>query len=253
LAAKVKLLKEQAPDASVIEFGTRRRFDRETQVNVVRWMDDWRGFPLAGTSNVALAKRFGIAPIGTMAHEMFMVYSGIHHGSDEQIRSSHNKVLQTWWNEYGVHLSIALTDTYGSEFFFKDMTADQARNWRGLRQDSGDPFAFGERAIEFYAGHGIDPADKLVVFSDGLDVDRIIRLHRHFAGRIKTAFGWGTDLTNDRGYKPLSLVVKAVKSCGHPTVKLSDNLAKATGPAEEVERYKRIFGYAGDAYEECRV
>lgn len=253
LMRKLRTLALDAPTAKVIEFGTRRRDSRGWQDKVVMLTLDKFPQLLLGTSNVALAKKYSIPPIGTMAHEMFMVYSGIYHKNDDEIRSSHNRVLQTWWNEYGVHLSVALSDTYGSEFFFRDMSAEQARNWKGLRQDSGDPFAFGERVIEFYKSHGVDPATRLIVFSDGLDVEKIIALYKRFDGRIQTSFGWGTDLTNDTGYKPLSLVVKAVKSCGHPTVKISDNPAKATGPAEEVERFKRIFGTDGGVYEACRV
>jgi nicotinate phosphoribosyltransferase len=253
LIAKADSLESQAPNAKIIEFGTRRRFSGSWQTQVASSLKTRLDDRLVGTSNVALARLLGIPPIGTMAHEMFMVYSGIYHGSDDEIRSSHNRVLRDWWKEYGARLSIALTDTYGSEFFFRDMTAEQAEDWRGLRQDSGDPFSFGERAIGFYEHYGVDPSSKLIVFSDGLDVDAIVRLHKYFEGRIKTSFGWGTDLTNDCGIKPLSLVVKAVKSCGHPTVKLSDNPAKATGPADEVARYQRVFDADPGTWKDCRV
>ena len=190
--------------------------------------------------------------MGTNAHEEDMAMSGIMHGSDDEIRNSHQKVLQEWWEEYGWALSIALTDTYGTDFFFRDMTYEQARDWKGLRQDSGDPFKFGDKAIAFYQQHGIDPREKLLVFSDGLDVDTIIRLADYFAGRIKVTFGWGTNLTNDLGFPAISIIIKLLESNGYGTVKLSDNLAKAMGKPEDIERFKRIFGYTGTTYEKVR-
>jgi len=208
---------------------------------------------LAGTSNVYFAMKFDLKPIGTFAHELDMVYSGIYCGSDEELRGSHNRVLEDWWNLYGAPLSIALTDTFGSKFFFEDMTKEQAEKWKGLRQDSGDPIEFGERAVKFYESHGIDPKTKLIVFSDGLDVFTIVKLAEHFKGRINVTFGWGTNLTNDVGFDTLSLVVKAVEANGKPLVKLSDNLAKAMGPAKVVERFKRVFGYTNTDSKECVV
>ncbi len=251
LERKLRLLRDEAPLARIIEFGTRRRFSRDWQEEAIRTVLEICPDQLLGTSNVRLARKFGLKPIGTFAHELYMVYSGIYHRDDDDIRRSHNRVIRDWWEMYGGPLSIALTDTYGSDFFFRDFTRDQAEGWRGLRQDSGDPVAFGERTIGFYRDRFIDPKGKVIVFSDGLDEKAIIALHQRFAGRIGLAFGWGTNLTNDLGFAPLSLVVKVTRSCGHPTVKLSDTLAKAMGPAEEVERYVRIFGYAGGSDRDC--
>jgi nicotinate phosphoribosyltransferase len=207
---------------------------------------------MLGTSNTAMAMQYGLLPIGTLAHEMYMVLAGVMAQSEDTIRASHNRVLQEWWEEYGWGLSIALTDTYGSDFFFRDMTAEQARAWKGLRQDSGDPIAFGEKAIAFYERHGIDPCEKLIVFSDGLDLGTIVKLADHFAGRIRVSFGWGTNLTNDVGFEALSLVIKVIEVNGYRTVKLSDNLAKATGEAADIERFKRIFGHTSTLFEECK-
>ena len=156
---------------------------------------------------------------------------------------SHNKFLQDWWEVYGYGLSIGLTDTYGTEFFFSDMTKEQATKWKGLRHDSGDPILFGERAIEFYKNYGIDPKTKMIVFSDGLDIDTIIQIYEHFKDRIKVTFGWGTTLTNDLSIKTLSIVVKAVVANGHGLVKLSDNLNKALGNQEDISLFKEIFDY----------
>lgn len=252
LEQKIALVKAQ-PQIVFSDFGTRRRFSLAWQDTLLQTLRaEVPKSQFIGTSNVYFARKYSLAPIGTMAHEMFMVMSGVLHDTDETIYLSHKRVLRDWWDYYGFDLSIALTDTYGSDFFFRDLSHEQALNWKGLRQDSGDPIAFGEKAILFYERHGIDPRKKLIVFSDGLDIESIYRLTEHFSGRIKIAFGWGTNLTNDFGFGALSLVVKVVESCGYGTVKLSDNLAKAIGTPEDVERFKRIFGYTGTLFEACR-
>lgn len=251
LNQKAGLLKEY-PRIRFSDFGTRRRFSGLWQRHVVERLAKELPEQFMGTSNVLLAKELGLRPIGTFAHEMYMIFSGIFSASDEEIKSSHNKALQIWWNEYGEKLSIALTDTYGTKFFFDDFTDEQIRLWKGLRQDSGDPFEFGENAVAFYESKGIDPWTKVIVFSDGLDVETIVALYERFAGRIQVMFGWGTNLCNDLGFEALSLVVKAVKANGFSLVKLSDNLAKATGEPEQVERFKKIFVYTKDFFEECR-
>jgi len=251
LADKIHILRTR-PDITFSDFGTRRRFSRSWQEYVVRVLAQEIPAQLLGTSNTAMAMQYGLLPMGTLAHEMYMVMTGIMSESDATIGASHNRVLQEWWDEYGSGLSTALTDTYGTDFFFRDMTAEQARAWKGLRQDSGDPIAFGEKAMAFYERHGVDPRDKLLVFSDGLDLGTIIKLADHFAGRIRVSFGWGTNLTNDLGLEALSLVIKVVEANGCRTVKLSDNLAKATGEAQDIERFKRIFGHTVTAFEECK-
>lgn len=241
------------PDLRIIEFGTRRRYGGAWQREVL--MDLIAGLlpgQLLGTSNVMLAKETGQDPSGTIAHETFMALAAILFGTSQQVRSSHNLVLREWWDEYGEDRSIALTDTFGSSFFFKDMTQEQARLWRGLRHDSGDPLDFGEQAIRFYQDYGIDPKGKLLVFSDGLDLQTILKIRDRFHGRINISFGWGTNLTNDLGYPALSLVVKVIEAAGHGTVKLSDNLAKAQGDPALVEWYKEIFGHTVTTSETTR-
>lgn len=242
----------ECPNITFCDFGTRRRFSRDWQDYVVGVLAEEIPRQMLGTSNTYLAMKHGLLPMGTSAHEMYMVMSGIMGESDETIRASHSKVLWDWWDEYGFGLSIALTDTYGTDFFFGDMTAEQARSWKGLRQDSGDPFLFGRKAIAFYEKMGVDPKTKMIVFSDGLDVDTIIELYKEFNGRIKTTFGWGTNLTNDLGFKALSLVVKTVEASGQGLVKLSDNIAKAIGRPKDVERFKKIFGYVFTTFEKCK-
>ncbi len=242
LRRKIEILKKH-PEITFSDFGARRRFSRAWHDHVVETLSRELPKQFKGTSDVFLAQKHGVYPIGTFGHEMFMGMSGAMHASDDEILRSHNEVLKLWWQQYGAGGAVALTDNYGSEFFFRDMTAEQARQWKGLRQDSGDPMEFGERAIQFYRRHGIDPREKLIVFSDGLDLPTILDLSKRFQGRIQTTFGWGTDLTNDLGWKPPQIVIKLVESCGHGTVKLSDNLAKVTGSPEDVKRFMRIFEY----------
>lgn len=253
LENKITLLNQNS-DIRFLEFGTRRRFSKDWQDYVIGRLKEKVPTQMTGTSNVHFAMKYGLEPKGTMAHEMFMIMSGIMHGSDDEIRASHGQVLREWWDEYGYDLSIALTDTYGSEFFFNDLTEEQAKNWKGFRQDSGSPSYFGNKQIKFYQEKGIDPTKKLFVPSDGLEPEKIVALQKEFGGRIIPSYGWGTNLTNDLGLKSLSLVVKATESCGHGTVKLSDNPAKTMGNPEDVERFMRIFNYDPKKYsaEECK-
>lgn len=250
--AKIERLNSY-PGIRFMEFVTRRRYSRD-------WHDELVGElksglhhdQMTGTSNVWLARKYGLKAQGTQAHELFMAYARLFGNDPATVRHSQNRVLQDWWDLYGHSLSIALTDTYGTEFFFRMMTPEQARLWKGLRQDSGDPFVFGERAISFYRKHEVNPLDKLVVFSDGLDLDRIIALYERFSRLIQVAFGWGTNLGNDLGIDPISLVIKLVQICGVDCVKLSDNLAKAIGPPELVAFLSEVFGYTVGLSEECR-
>jgi nicotinate phosphoribosyltransferase len=242
LAEKIRVLRGR-PEIRFVDFGTRRRFSRDWQHYVDRTLAEEMPAQFLGTSSTESAMLHGLVPMGTSAHELYMVMSGIMHESDDLIRASHSRVVKDWWDLYGWGLSVAVTDTYGSEFFFRDMEPEQARAWKGLRHDSGDPFEFGERAIRFYEDLGIDPREKLIIFSDGLDLDLILELSDRFQERVNLSFGWGTNLTNDLGFDPVSIVVKAVEANGHRTVKLSDNLAKATGTEEDIRRFKRIFGH----------
>lgn len=255
LKEKIRKLR-QYPELMFSDFGTRRRALRAWQEYVVGVLAEELPRQFRGTSNTFLANKFALLPMGTSAHELYMAYYGIYYGSDGDIRQSHNRVLQDWWNLYGQGLSIALTDTYGTDFFFRDMTEEQARNWKGLRQDSGPPQQFIDRTQRFYDGLGIKKEEKLLLFSDGLDVDKMISLHLSLQRTFLNSYGWGTGLTNDLTdnplFKPLSMVVKLMEANGHRTVKLSDNIRKAMGPSQEIERAKRIFGYTEDFAEDCR-
>ncbi|MGQ9608730.1 MAG: nicotinate phosphoribosyltransferase [bacterium] len=251
LAKKIKAIKGK-DNITITDFGTRRRFNKQWHDYLIRVLKDELPGQFLGTSNTHLAMKYGILPMGTSAHELFMVMASISGDSDEDIRSSHNKVLQDWWDLYGWGLSIALTDTFGTDFFFRDMTYEQAKNWKGLRHDSGDPIEFGEKAIKFYEDKGIDPREKFLIFSDGLNAQTILKISEHFKDRIRVSFGWGTNLTNDLGFKALPIVIKVSSANGRPTVKLTDNLAKAMGSKEDIERYKRIFGYTHSEYQKLK-
>ena len=237
LDEKIALLKTR-PDIKFADFGTRRRFSYDWQKHVVERVAHELPDNFVGTSNIYLAHELGLNPIGTFAHELPMVYTALEDASGENPLVGHNKVLQDWEELYDNDLSTALTDTFTSEFFFTDLTPEQAKRWKSLRHDSGDPFEFGEHVIEFYQGHGIEPLEKTIVFSDGLDIDMIIRLADYFKDRINVTFGWGTTLTNDLGVKANNFVMKATVVDGRNTVKLSDDEGKHTGDRETIERYK---------------
>jgi len=243
LNKKIQILKG-IPDITISDFATRRRFARRWQEYAITTLaEEMPSSQFLGTSNVKLAMDYGLLPMGTSAHEMYMGMSGIMHADNEDIRQSHNATMRLWYKHYGHGLSIALADNYGSDFFFRDMSQKQAEQWKGVRQDSGDPVAFGEKTIRFYERYNINPREKLIVFSDGLDVPTMVKLYNTFHNRIQITFGWGTNLSNDLGLAPISMVVKLVESNGHGTVKLSDNIAKAIGKPEDIERFKRIFSY----------
>ncbi len=239
LDEKIAKLKER-PDIKFSDFGTRRRFSYEWQKHVIERVATELPDNFVGTSNIYLAHELGLKPIGTFAHELPMVYAALADRNGENPLSSHRQMLKDWRELYGDNLSTALTDTFTSEFFFADFTPEQARQWKALRHDSGDPFEFGEKVIEFYQSLGIDPLEKTIVFSDGLAIDKIIELADHFKGRIQLLFGWGTTLTNDLGAKPLNIVMKATEVYDISTVKLADDEGKYTGSEEKIEYYKEV-------------
>ena len=176
-----------------------------------------------------------------------MVYAALAEG-DAALAQAPYDVLSDWHAEHDGNLRIILPDTYGTPGFLA-RAPDWLAGWTGIRIDSGDPAEGAETAIRWWKDRGEDPASKLIIFSDGLTVDKIETLAAQFAGRVRVSFGWGTMLTNDfigltpdDALAPFSLVCKAVEAEGRPTVKLSDNPNKAMGPEGEVERYKRVFG-----------
>ncbi|MCB1362630.1 MAG: nicotinate phosphoribosyltransferase [Rhodobacteraceae bacterium] len=242
---KVERLR-QAEGVLIADFGTRRRHSYLWQDWCVQAMREGLGERFVGTSNCLIAKQHDLEAIGTNAHELPMVYAALANSDAELARAPYD-VLSDWHDEHDGNLHIILPDTYGTRGFL-DNAPDWLAGWTGMRIDSGDPATGAEIAIAWWKARGEDPRTKRIIFSDGLDVDKILDLHRQFAGRVHVSFGWGTLLTNDfRGLvpgdalAPFSLVCKAVSANGRPTVKLSDNPEKAMGPADEIERYKRVF------------
>ena len=229
------------------DFGTRRRHSFLWQDWCVQALQEGLGDKFTGTSNCRIAMRRDIEAIGTNAHELPMVYAALT-DTDAELAQAPYQVLADWHEEHDGNLRIILPDTYGTEGFLKN-APDWLASWTGIRIDSGDPAVAADIAIRWWKDRGEDPTTKLVIFSDGLDVEKIEELYARFNGQVKVSFGWGTMLTNDfRGLvlndalAPFSLVCKAVSANGRPTVKLSDNPNKAMGPKDEIARYKRVFG-----------
>jgi nicotinate phosphoribosyltransferase len=234
------------PALRIADFGTRRRHSFLWQDWCVQAMFEGLGDSFVGTSNCLIAKNRDLEAIGTNAPELPMVYAALAE-DDAALAKAPYDVLADWHEEHEGNLRMILPDTYGTKGFLKN-APDWLAGWTGIRIDSGDPATGAETAIRWWKDRGEDPTKKLVIFSDGLDVDKILELQRQFVGRVRVSFGWGTLLTNDfRGLTPddrlapFSLVCKAVKANGAPTVKLSDNPNKAMGPQDEIARYKRVF------------
>jgi nicotinate phosphoribosyltransferase len=238
---------QKTPDLRIADFGTRRRHSFLWQDWAVQAMREGLGDSFAGTSNCLIAKNRDLEAIGTNAHELPMVYAALAQ-DDSALANAPYDVLSDWHEEHDGNLRIILPDTYGTQQFLEN-APDWLAGWTGIRIDSGEPATGAEIAIDWWKSRGEDPSKKLVIFSDGLDVDKITELHAKFAGRVRVSFGWGTMMTNDfRGLvpddalAPFSLVCKAIEANGSPTVKLSDNPRKAMGPEDEIARYKRVFG-----------
>lgn len=237
------------PDLKIADFGTRRRHSFLWQRWCVDALKEGLGENFIGTSNVLLAMDHDLEAIGTNAHELPMVAAALA-DSDESLQQAPYQVLESWQKTYDGNLLIVLPDAYGTTRFLQQAPAWVA-DWSGFRIDSKAPIEGGEEIIAWWKKMGKDPKDKLVIFSDGLDLETIENTYNHFNGRVRTSFGWGTNLTNDfRDCAPyrndalsaFSVVCKVTEAQGKPTVKLSDNLAKATGPKEEVDRYLQVFG-----------
>ncbi|KAB2950697.1 MAG: nicotinate phosphoribosyltransferase [Rhizobiaceae bacterium] len=249
--AKTERLRE-LPDLKISDFGTRRRHSFLWQRWCVEALKEGIGSAFTGTSNVLLAMDTDLEALGTNAHELPMVFAALTDSDQDLLRSPY-RVLEDWQRYYGGNLLIVLPDTFGTEAFLRN-APDWVADWTGFRPDSAPPIEGGERIIDWWKKKGHDPRQKLLIFSDGLDVDTIIDTHRHFHGKVRMSFGWGTNLTNDfeecapfetNRLNAISLVCKVADSNGRPAVKLSDNPAKATGEPEAIERYIRLFGEEG--------
>jgi nicotinate phosphoribosyltransferase len=267
------------PELRLADFGTRRRHSFLWQEYVVEAMASNLGPNFIGTSNAFLAHKHDLEAIGTNAHEIPMVVAALA-ADDESLKASQYHVLEMWQRTYDGELRIMLPDTFGTTQFLQG-APEWAADWTGQRIDSKSPYAAGDEYIAWLKARGRDPAGKLIIASDALDVDDILGLHAYFGGvlvngttaadfrtaadfidrrkwisgrRIRFSAGWGTLLTNDfrgcdpqggSGFDPISLICKVSSADGRPAVKLSDNYAKALGPLSEVERYRRVFGSSG--------
>ncbi len=230
---------------SWIDFGTRRRFSAFTHEEIVRQAAE--ACPsFAGTSNPYLAARLGLQCHGTMAHEA-VSFCGAAFG----FRSAHREMMDRWIDTYGTRLGIMLADTYTTRRFLQDFDRKYAAAFKGVRLDSGDPFELGEAVVQHYRDLGIDPREKVLVFSDSLTPQEAHRLASHFEGEIGTAFGVGTHLTNYLGPPVPDIVIKMTQADPwgqgnwRPVIKVSDSSSKATGDETEIEACKRVMQIPG--------
>jgi nicotinate phosphoribosyltransferase len=246
--SKVERLRK-LPDLRISDFGTRRRHSFLWQRWCVEALKEGLGEHLIGSSNVLLAMDHDLEAIGTNAHELPMVLAALS-PDDEALREAPYRIMKDWERYYDGNLLVVLPDTFGTTAFLRN-APDWVADWTGFRPDSAPPIEAGEKIMAWWKSRGRDPRDKLLVFSDALDVDAIEAAYRHFDGRVRVSFGWGTNLTNDfegtapvenPGLRAISLVCKVAEANGRPAVKHSDNPAKATGNGEEMKRYMRVFG-----------
>ena len=249
LATKLAQLQDLASEAALahpfelFDFGVRRRYSGAWQREVVQAFSSQAGTWFKGTSNVLLARDLGLVPIGTMAHEYLQTYQAV----GVRLRDFQKAALEDWVQEYRGDLGIALTDTVGMDAFLGDFDLYFAKLFDGLRHDSGDPFEWGEKALKHYAKLRIDPHTKRLVFSDGLDVPAALALYHHFGDRTQLGFGIGTQLTNDMGLEPISIVMKLTHANGQPVAKLSDSPGKTLCDDPTFLAYLRqVFGVQPD-------
>ncbi|MDW8468795.1 MAG: nicotinate phosphoribosyltransferase [Burkholderiales bacterium] len=241
LAAKIALVRDLEPDLDfrISDFGTRRRFSRAWHDEVVATLRREIPERFAGTSNVWLAMKHGVTPLGTMAHEYMQACQAL----GPRLRDSQVFAFDTWAKEYRGDLGIALSDTYGLDAFLRDFDMYFCKLFDGARHDSGDPFEWGERLIAHYRKNRVDPRTKTLVFSDQLSIPLAIEIARRFRGRAITAFGIGTNLTNDLGYEPLNIVIKMTECNGQPVAKVSDAPGKTVSKDPGYLAYLRqVFG-----------
>ncbi|WHZ12116.1 MAG: Nicotinate phosphoribosyltransferase [Burkholderiaceae bacterium] len=240
LGAKIDLLHGAGlEELRIADYGTRRRFSRVWQEEVLRTLKERLGTgaegQFAGTSNVLYAKQLDLTPLGTVAHEYLQACQAL----GPRLRDSQVYGFERWAREYRGDLGIALSDVYGFDAFLRDFDMYFCKLFDGARHDSGDPFQWGERLLEHYRKNRVDPHTKTLIFSDSLTVPRTIELYRQFRGRCQLAFGIGTNLTNDLGYEPLQIVIKMVRCNGQPVAKLSDTPAKNMCDDEKYLAYLR--------------
>ena len=243
LQAKTARLRDAVgfEECAVTDFGTRRRWSHAWHGEVLQQLRAGLGGHFVGSSNVYFAKKFGLVPQGTMAHEWLQAFQAL----GPRLRDSQAAAFDTWAREYRGDLGIALTDVIGLDAFLRDFDLYFCKLFDGMRHDSGDPFEWGERIIAHLQAHRVDPRTKTLVFSDGLDMERVMALYERFRGRCRLSFGVGTNLSNDLGPKALQIVLKMVRCNGQPVAKLSDTPGKTmVDDAGYLAYLRQVFGVA---------
>lgn len=223
LDRKIRAFNDGTYTFTFAEFGCRRRLSREWEdVVVKRLAAETRS--CVGTSNVYLAKKHSLKPIGTYAHEFVQMYQGI---DSIPLAYTNHYAMQDWYDEYDGDNGTALTDTVTTDLFLLDFNRSMVNNYSGVRHDSGDPYAWGEKIIAHYEKYGVDPKTKQLLFSDSLSFDKAQALYDHFRNRAKVSFGIGTFCSNDTCQEALNIVIKLQYVNGRPVAKLSDDPDKA--------------------------
>jgi nicotinate phosphoribosyltransferase len=241
LKAKIDVARAVEPQLGfkIGDYGTRRRFSRDWQEEVLQAFKREMPQNFAGTSNVWFAMRNNLTPLGTMAHEYMQACQAL----GPRLRDSQTFAFDKWAQEYRGDLGIAVADTYGTDAFLRDFDMYFCKLFDGARHDSGDPFLWGERLIEHYRRNRVDPRTKTLIFSDQLSVPLAIEIARRFHGRAQVAFGIGTNLTNDLGHEPINIVIKMTECNGQPVAKVSDSPGKTISKDPGYLRYLRqVFG-----------
>ncbi|MBQ9680122.1 MAG: nicotinate phosphoribosyltransferase [Ruminococcus sp.] len=233
LNAKIEALNNGTYTFKFAEFGCRRRLSREWEDVVVRRLSTETD-KCIGTSNVYLAMKYNLTPIGTYAHEFVQMYQGI---DRYPLAYTNHYALRDWYDEYDGDNGTALTDTITTDLFLLDFNRSNVNNYSGVRHDSGDPYEWGEKIIKHYESYGVDPRTKQLLFSDGLDFDRAQKLYDHFKDRAIVAFGIGTFVSNDTCADPLNIVIKLQYVNDKPVAKLSDNPEKSMCHDESYLKY----------------
>lgn len=223
LDKKIKALNDGTYTFKFAEFGCRRRLSREWEDVVVKRLAEETD-KCVGTSNVYLAMKHGITPIGTYAHEYVQMYQGI---DKIPLAYTNHYAMRDWYDEYNGDNGTALTDTITTDLFLLDFSRSMVNNYNGVRHDSGDPYEWGEKMIRHYESYGVDPKTKLLLFSDSLDFDRAQKLYDYFRDRAKVSFGIGTFCSNDTCADALNIVIKLQYVNSRPVAKLSDDVGKA--------------------------
>jgi nicotinate phosphoribosyltransferase len=241
LAQKIALVRKVEPELEfrISDFGTRRRFSLAWHEEVIRTLKDEVPQYFAGTSNVLMAMRHEVTPLGTLAHEYMQACQAL----GPRLRDAQVFALDKWAQEYRGDLGIALSDTYGTEAFLRDFDMYFCKLFDGARHDSGDPFEWGEKMIAHYRKNRVDPRNKTLIFSDQLSFPLAIDIARRFHDRARTAFGIGTNLTNDVGFEPINIVIKMTECNGQPVAKVSDAPGKTVSTDPGYLAYLRqVYG-----------